>query len=161
MTYPVTDPQTDPQTDPTTGPTTGPTSDPAPSGTATSAGERLFRQLAPTGATPPWEGMADVAPALGAEIEHGLGAVMARPGLDLRTRELAVVCMLAALGGCEPQLAFHVGGALRAGARPAEVVEAVTQVYLYAGFPRTINALNVVRKVFAEHGVLDVTASGS
>jgi 4-carboxymuconolactone decarboxylase len=96
---------------------------------------------------------------LGGEVEHSLGAVMARPQLDLRTRELATVCMLAALGGCEPQLEFHIGGALRAGASGAEVVEAITQVYLYAGFPRTLNAMNVARKVFAEHGVIVDTAA--
>jgi 4-carboxymuconolactone decarboxylase len=110
-------------------------------------GERVFAALAPEGAVPPWEAIADLAPALGAQVRQGLGAIMARPQLDLRTRELATVCMLAALGGCEPQLQFHVGGALRAGATPGEVIEAISQVYLYAGFPRTLNALQVARKV--------------
>ncbi|MFL6123916.1 carboxymuconolactone decarboxylase family protein [Actinophytocola sp.] len=115
-------------------------------------GERVFAALAPEGAVPPWEAIADLSPALGAQVRQGLGAIMARPQLDLRTRELATVCMLAALGGCEPQLEFHVGGALRAGATPAEVVEAISQVYLYAGFPRALNALQVAKKVLADHG---------
>jgi 4-carboxymuconolactone decarboxylase len=114
------------------------------------AGDRVFAQLAPQGAVPPWQALADFAPALGAQVRHSLGAIMARPQLDLRTRELATVCMLAAIGGCEPQLEFHIGGALRAGATPAEVVEAISQVYLYAGFPRTLNALQVARKALAD-----------
>jgi 4-carboxymuconolactone decarboxylase len=115
------------------------------------AGARVFAELAPEGATPPWQAVSDIAPTLGAQVQQGLGAIMARPQLDLRTRELATVCMLAALGGCEPQLAFHVGGALRAGASPAEVFEAVSQVYLYAGFPRALNAAAVARDAIANH----------
>jgi 4-carboxymuconolactone decarboxylase len=114
-------------------------------------GERVFTALAPEGAVPPWQAIADLAPALGAQVRQGLGAIMARPQLDLRTRELATVCMLAALGGCEPQLEFHIGGALKAGASATEVIEAVSQVYLYAGFPRTLNALQVAKKVLADH----------
>jgi 4-carboxymuconolactone decarboxylase len=117
----------------------------------TAEGERVFAALAPEGAVPPWQAIADVAPALGAQVRQSLGAIMARPQLDLRTRELATVCMLAALGGCEPQLEFHIGGALRAGATTTEVIESITQVYLYAGFPRTLNALQVARKVLAAH----------
>jgi 4-carboxymuconolactone decarboxylase len=116
-------------------------------------GDEVFRRLATAGATAPWESLADLAPALGAEVRHSLGAVMGRPGLDLRTREIATICMLAALGGCEPQLAFHIGGALRSGASVGEVVEALTQVSLYAGFPRTINAMQVARQVFEEQGL--------
>ena len=116
-------------------------------------GEKLFHRLAPAGATPPWESLRELAPALGAQVQHGLGAVMSRPALDLRTRELAVVCMLAALGGCEPQLAFHVGGALQAGATAQEVIEALTQVSLYAGLPRALNAVGVAQQVFAEREV--------
>jgi 4-carboxymuconolactone decarboxylase len=102
----------------------------------------VFRRIAPEGAPPPWEALADLAP--------GLGAVLGRPGLDLRTRQLTTICVLAALGGDEAQLEFHIGGALRAGATPREVVEALTQVSLYAGIPRAINAMAVARRVLAE-----------
>jgi 4-carboxymuconolactone decarboxylase len=117
-------------------------------------GEKVLSQLSPEGAAPPWETLADLAPVLGRQVGHTFGAVMSRPGLDLRTRELATVCMLAAMGGLEPQLTFHVGGALRAGATPTEIVEAVTQVSAYAGLPRALNAIAVVRGVFADAGVI-------
>ena len=117
-------------------------------------GEEVFRALAATGTVPPWESLSDFAPVLGGQVRQSLGAVMARPALDLRTREIATVCMLAALGGCEPQLSFHIGGALRAGATPGEVVEALVQVSLYAGFPRAINAIQTARKVYSELGIM-------
>jgi 4-carboxymuconolactone decarboxylase len=109
----------------------------------------VFRSLAAEGDTPPWEAVAQVAPALGAHIKHGLGILVGDPALDLRTRELITVAVLAALGSCEPQLAFHTAGALRAGATETEIVETVTQVALYAGIPRTLNALAVAREALA------------
>lgn len=126
----------------------------APMHSGRPSGADVFRRLAAEGAVPPWETeLASYAPALGAAVEHGLGAVLGRPDLDLRTRELVTICMLAALGGSEPQLEFHIGGALRAGATPAEVVEAISQVHLYAGFPRALSAMATVRKVFEAESV--------
>ena len=119
-------------------------------------GAAVLGRLSSDGVKPPWESFADVAPVLGREVGHAFGAIIARPGLDLRTREIATVCMLAVLGGCEPQVAFHVGGALRAGATAAEVIEALTQVSVYAGVPRALNAVAATRQVFAEYG-LDAT----
>jgi 4-carboxymuconolactone decarboxylase len=109
-----------------------------------SDGGRVFRLLAAADDVTPWQQVADVAPALGEYIEQGLGLLLGGPGLDLRTRELVTVSVLAALGGCDPQLTFHTAGALRSGATAEEVIEAVVQVSLYAGIPRTLNALAVV-----------------
>ncbi|MFD7016313.1 MULTISPECIES: carboxymuconolactone decarboxylase family protein [unclassified Streptomyces] len=123
----------------------------APSALAPRTGEEVFRALAAPGDRTPWESIGDLAPGLGAHIQHGLGALVGDAGLDLRTRELATVCMLAALGDSAPQLAFHTAGALRAGATKGEVVQAVAQVALYAGIPRTLNALATVRPVLDAH----------
>lgn len=109
----------------------------------------VFGVLAPEGTTPPWETVADLAPALGDFVRQGLGGLLSGPGLDLRTRELATLCMLAAMGGADAQLAFHVAGALRAGATGTEIVEALAQVALYAGVPRALNGLAVARTVLA------------
>ncbi|HUK62523.1 MAG TPA: carboxymuconolactone decarboxylase family protein, partial [Dongiaceae bacterium] len=66
-------------------------------------------------------GLATLHPALAAwVIEHGYGRVLARARLDLRTRELVTVAMLAA-GGWERQLVAHELGARRAGATRAQV----------------------------------------
>jgi 4-carboxymuconolactone decarboxylase len=57
-----------------------------------------------------------VAPDLGRYIvEFGYGEVYARPGLELRERQIAAVAALVTQGAAEPQLRTHVGGALRLG----------------------------------------------
>ena len=90
----------------------------------------------------------DVAPDLADwVIDFSYGDVMARPGLDRRSRQLATIAALAALGNAAPQLEVHIRGALRVGCRPQEIVEVIMQMAVYAGFPAAINALGVARKV--------------
>lgn len=97
----------------------------------------------------------EVAPDMGRfVVAFAYGDVHTRPGLDRRQRSLLTLGMLSALGGCEPQLTAHVHGALNVGLQPAEIVEAVLQCAVYAGFPRALCALAVVRSVFAERGLL-------
>jgi 4-carboxymuconolactone decarboxylase len=55
--------------------------------------------------------------------------------------------MLAALGGCEPQLAGHVAGNLAVGNDRRVLVGALTQLLPFIGYPRTLNALRVVDEV--------------
>jgi len=98
--------------------------------------------------------LADIAPDLGRWIvDFAYGDVVSRPGLDLRTRELATVAALTALGNAAPQLKSHIKGALNAGAKPQEVVEVVMQMAVYAGFPASLNGISAVREVFAERGI--------
>ena len=100
------------------------------------------------------EAMQSVAPDLARYvIEFGFGDVYSRDGLDLRTRELATVAGLVALGHAQPQLKVHVHGALNVGCTPAEIVEVIIQMVLYAGFPAAVNAAASARDVFAERGV--------
>ena len=86
-------------------------------------------------------------------VEFPFGDIYSRPGLGLRERELAVGAALGALGNAAPQLKVHVGAALHVGCQPAEVVEVVMQMAVYAGFPAALNGLSVVREVFGEHGI--------
>jgi 4-carboxymuconolactone decarboxylase len=104
------------------------------------------------------DALKDVAPDLARYvIEFGFGDVYSRPGLDLRTRELATVAGLAAIGHAQPQLRVHVNGALNVGCTPAEVVEVIIQMALYAGFPAALNAAFTAKQVFAERGFLPVS----
>ena len=95
------------------------------------------------------ESLRDIAPDL-AEwiIDFSYGDVMARPGLDRRTRQLATIAALTSLGNAQPQLRVHIGGALNVGCKPQEIVEVILQMAVFAGFPAAINALNVAREVF-------------
>lgn len=96
------------------------------------------------------ESLGDIAPDLGRLIvEFAYGDVFARPGLDLKAREIATVAALTAMGTAAPQLKVHLQAALRTGATRQEVVETIMQLIPYAGFPAALNALPLARDVFA------------
>lgn len=96
----------------------------------------------------------EMAPELGDWItDFAYGQVVSRPQLELRTRELATVAALTALGNAGPQLRAHIKGALNAGAKPEEVLEVVLQMAVYAGFPAALNGVTAVKEVFTERGI--------
>lgn len=72
------------------------------------------------------------------------GDYITRGGLDLRTRELVTFSMLAALGGCEPQLAGHVAANLAVGNDRPVLLATLTQLLPFIGYPRTLSALRVL-----------------
>jgi 4-carboxymuconolactone decarboxylase len=75
------------------------------------------------------------------------GDHVARAGIDLPTRELLTLSMLAALGGCEPQVKGHVAANLRVGNDRARLIDVLTQLLPFIGYPRTLNALRVIDEV--------------
>ena len=82
------------------------------------------------------ENYADLAPGFGRYvIESPFGEIYADPALDQRTRRLAAVAALTAVGDVEIPLAAHVRYALAAGATREEIVATVVQTSVYAGFP--------------------------
>jgi len=78
-------------------------------------------------------------------VDFAFGDVHARGTLTTRDRELVIVAMLTAMGGCEPQLAGHLRAARAAGVTEAELRETIYQALPYCGVPRTINAMQVLR----------------
>jgi 4-carboxymuconolactone decarboxylase len=85
-------------------------------------------------------------------IEFPFGDIYSRPSLDLKSREIAVVAALTALGNAAPQLQVHIQGALNVGVSRTEVVETIMQMAVYAGFPAALNGLLVAKEVFAQGG---------
>lgn len=77
--------------------------------------------------------------------ELDFGDFMTRTGLDSGTRELLVLCALAALG-LDVQVKAHVLGTMRAGVDVETILAALVHVSGYAGIP---NALNAIRSVAA------------
>ena len=78
-------------------------------------------------------------------VDFVFGDVHARPGLTARERELIILAVLTSLGSSDPQVQAHIR-ALRAVDVPfAEIEETILQTAPYAGFPRAINALKVLR----------------
>jgi 4-carboxymuconolactone decarboxylase len=95
-------------------------------------------------------------------VEFGYGDIMARPALDLKTRQLATVAALTALANAAPQLRFHIEGALNVGWKPLEVVEVIMLSTVYAGFPAALNGVLAAKEVFERRGLMpDVAASAS
>ncbi|WP_067717322.1 carboxymuconolactone decarboxylase family protein [Nocardia yamanashiensis] len=95
--------------------------------------------------------LADIAPDLARYlIEFCFGDVYSRPGLDLKTRELATVAACTVLGTAGPQLRVHLHGLLNVGGTEQEAVETIIQMAGYGGFPAAINAIGAAREVFAE-----------
>ena len=74
------------------------------------------------------------------------GNVWQRPGLDLKTRSLVTVAMLAALGK-QQELKGHVRGALNNGATPEELREVMLHATVYCGYPTAIEAFRSVAEV--------------
>ncbi|MEJ2227392.1 MAG: carboxymuconolactone decarboxylase family protein [Alphaproteobacteria bacterium] len=99
--------------------------------------------------------MKDICPELGEFIvSFAYGDVISRPALGLKERELITVVALTAMGNAKPQLIVHIGAALNVGCKPQEIVEAILQMAVYAGFPAALNAMCAAKEVFAERGLL-------
>lgn len=89
----------------------------------------------------------DFAPALVAYTDDVLfGDVWTRPGLSPRDRSLATVAALIS-GGNTEQLTFHLPYAVEHGVTPAELVELITHLAFYAGWPKAMSALAVAKQV--------------
>ena len=74
------------------------------------------------------------------------GDFYTRDALDDKDRELITFCVLATLGGCENQLRSHVKANLNLGNDKEVLVDALTILLPYIGFPRTLNALAIINE---------------
>ena len=92
----------------------------------------------------------DIAPALGELTDKVLfGEVWERPGLSKRDRSLITVAALVA-GYRTNELPFHLGRAIENGVTKNELIELITHLAFYAGWPAASTAVAIARKVFAE-----------
>lgn len=78
-------------------------------------------------------------------VEFVFGDVHSRDGLSARERELIILALLTALGSSDPQVRAHVRALRAIDVAYADIEEAIIQTAPYAGFPRAINALKVLR----------------
>lgn len=84
--------------------------------------------------------------------EYCWGAIWTRPGLDLRSRGILNLGMLAALNRPE-ELAGHIRGAITNGVTKTEIQECLLQVAVYVGMPAGLGSFKIARQVFAELGI--------
>lgn len=74
-------------------------------------------------------------------VEFAFGDLYARDALDLRSREVAAIASLAAIGDAAPQLRNHIRASLNLGVTKHEIIEILMQTAIYAGFPAALQAL--------------------
>jgi 4-carboxymuconolactone decarboxylase len=77
------------------------------------------------------------------------GDYYTRGGIDVPTRELLTLSMLISLGGCDTQVKAHVAANLNVGNDRARLIDVITQLLPFIGYPRTLNALRAVDEVTA------------
>jgi 4-carboxymuconolactone decarboxylase len=80
---------------------------------------------------------------------HAWGDIWTRPGLDLRTRSLITIAILATLGR-EEELKLHLRATRNTGASQDDVKELLMQVAVYAGVPAANSAMRIAKQVFEE-----------
>jgi 4-carboxymuconolactone decarboxylase len=97
-----------------------------------------------------------VAAGLGAQQRDGgvrrtvavlFGQLWERPELSPRDRSLVTVASLVTSGSTE-QLVYHLGLAKQNGASEQELIEVITHLAFYAGWPKAMSAMTVAKKVF-------------
>jgi 4-carboxymuconolactone decarboxylase len=91
--------------------------------------------------------MGDIAPKL-AELTDDIvfGDIWERKGLSKRDRSLITVATLVALNRAE-QLSFHLNFALENGVTQEELVELITHLAFYSGWPTAVSAINLLKSL--------------
>ncbi|QGZ59800.1 carboxymuconolactone decarboxylase family protein [Paraburkholderia acidiphila] len=113
-------------------------------------GKRMLSAIDGSGGERVIDALADIAPDFAQYLlEFPFGDIYARPGLDLRSREIATIAALTAIGHAQPQLKVHIAAGLNVGLTREEIVETIMQMAVYAGFPAALNGLFAAREVFA------------
>ena len=94
----------------------------------------------------------EVAPALADLTDRVLfGEVWERPDLSKRDRSLITVAALIAMNRPD-QLRFHLGRAVENGVKQQELIEAITHLAFYAGWPNAMSAIMIAKEVFSKSG---------
>lgn len=98
------------------------------------------------------ESLKEVSPDLGRYvIEYPFGDIYSRPGLDLKSREIATIAALTAMGNAQAQLKVHIQAGLNVGLTQKEIEEIIIQMSVYAGFPAALNGMTAAKEVFANN----------
>jgi 4-carboxymuconolactone decarboxylase len=92
----------------------------------------------------------DIAPALAEYTDTVLfGDIWERPGLSPRDRSLITVATLIALYRIN-ELPFHLKKAIDNGITKDELIEVITHLAFYSGWPTASSAVTIARRVFEE-----------
>ena len=89
-------------------------------------------------------------------VEFAFGDIYTKNGLDLKSKEIAVVAALTAMGTAKPHLKIHINGALNTGSSINELKEVILQMSVYSGFPSSIYGMNALKEVLNERHELGI-----
>ena len=82
--------------------------------------------------------------------DNCFGDYYTRNGLDVKTRELITFSILLSQGGCEPQLKGHIAGNVNVGNDKQTLLNTVTALLPYVGYPRSLNAIACINQVIPD-----------
>jgi 4-carboxymuconolactone decarboxylase len=95
--------------------------------------------------------MGDIAPKMAELTDEVLfGDIWERPQLSKRDRSLATVSALIALNRPD-QLRSHLALARQNGVTEEELIETITHLAFYSGWPNAVSAVSVAREVFRKN----------
>ncbi|BCA94414.1 4-carboxymuconolactone decarboxylase [Legionella antarctica] len=83
-------------------------------------------------------------------VEFPFGDLYSRDILDPKMREMLTIAALTVQGYSQVELKVHIKGALYNGVTREEILEIITQMLAYCGFPAATNALLTAQEVFDE-----------
>jgi 4-carboxymuconolactone decarboxylase len=100
--------------------------------------------------TPSYKAFGDLAPKLVELTDEVLfGDIWERPQLSKRDRSLITCAALVATGKTE-QMTFHFPRAIENGVTQEELVELITHLAFYAGWPNAMSAMNRAKELLAK-----------
>lgn len=82
--------------------------------------------------------------------DNCFGDYFTRGGLDENERELLIFAMLASMGGADQQLKGHIANNIQIGNDKQLMVDTITVLLPYIGYPRTLTALNCLNEIIPE-----------
>ncbi len=81
-------------------------------------------------------------------IEYPYGDIYSRPGLDVRSRQIATIAALTAMGNAHEELRVHIQAGINVGLSEEEIIEIIMQMSVYAGFPAAMNGIEAAKEAF-------------
>lgn len=120
-------------------------------------GAKKINELMPGADQNILKGLGKTAPDLANYVlEFVFGDLYSRSGLDLKTKQILTITTLATLANAKPQLAYHIKCGLNIGITRVEIIDIMTHIAGYAGFPAALNGVATAKEVFAELDQLSV-----
>lgn len=114
-------------------------------------GVEKINSIMPEGAENLQKGLGKIAPNMANNVlEYIFGTIYSREGFDLKTKQLITVTILATLGNAQPQLKYHIKGALNVGITQEDIINLMEHISGYAGFPAALNGITAAKEVFSE-----------